>query len=243
MNKEKLIIIAESIQFILLIVNYILNIVKNYSPYANASFVLYTQGSNSYAINTNYQGSIDYEKDCSNMSRSTFEKLDQYFTNENMVIWIKIQYWFFFILIGIIQIYSTVSRIKSSQNKKEFKNTKLAIFITKITFTPAVFIVTGIDYTKPCIKLQISTFFIDVALFANNIFLLALIFAVFCDCKDSKEKDLKYCCISILLIVYLITALVIYFALYFGPVLAKIENALLTLNIISDVASEIFANR
>jgi hypothetical protein len=239
MNKW-LFISSEVIQFLLLITNYVLNIVKNFQPYAKAKYYLLARNDSYYAINLNSDVMpVNYRTECTNMSESTFEKLDKFFTDYGIINWVKIQYFFFFVLITVIQIYTTCTR--KSKNKEN--HTKLACLITKITFAPAVMIVTGIDYTRPCIKLKFSAGIIDVATFANCLFALAFVLTFNLDCKKQQGKDVKYFIIITMLIVYFILAFIIYFVLFFGPVLAIIENILLGLNIILDVVSEIFASR
>jgi hypothetical protein len=227
--------LSEFIQISTLLAVYIMNIMKNYQPYSSFNYRLSNEG---WAVNGEpIDGSIkDY---CTIFSKESFESLinltDKWF-------WlVASQYWLFVVIIIVTQIVNAVNRKggqKGDDQKGVDRKVRLILVLVKLFFAPSVFVVSGIDYTSPCLIMNISTGFLYVAEFANVVLVIALYFTFYSSKKSDEAAGLVICC----LVMYCIAAGIFYIALYFGPIFTKIESGMLTFVMIIDVITNFFDN-
>lgn len=165
------------------------------------------------------------------MSKNSFENLNEHWDSNSIFYKLVVfQYFACFFVLFILQILTTVNRTRQKPfvNKKFFTALMAAI---KILFAPGIFIVTVIDYDRLCIYQSVGTFFLDIAFYANFCLVLIIICPILsCFCKDNEgcfESIVKTSAC-----VYICCSFILYFGIYFGPWVAKIENFIATFALI-----------
>lgn len=223
-SKEILSTSSEIIQSLLLVATFITNIILNYIPYDESKYSYERVGKNYYAIKASVL-EVNYST-CTNLSQYEFDQIMS-FKDSQMGSFVRAQYWICFLVIGGLQIFAWYNRTNKKITNKTFK---IILVCVKIFFAPSIFAVSIIDYKSPCIYIGVGTFFIYVASFAN----LSLFIVFFCIFFiDNKSNDVQYAILAVFGI-YMILALVIYVGIYFGPIFTKLENGMMSLNMILD---------
>jgi len=235
-TNEKLALASEFIQCGFLVGTFITSIILNYVPYEVSIYEYRKVGYDSYAIklpdsieNMNYSM-------CTNLTESEFKSIMELRDSNLLATFIKAQYWICFLIVGAIQAFAWYNR---TFEKVKDKYTKIVLVAVKIFFAPSIFAVSIIDYNSPCIYLSVGTFFITLASLANCALLVLVCIGCAHLCK--KEEDNLVNIALLVFCIYVIMGLVIYVAIYFGPLFTKLENIALTINMGLDAISSYYS--
>ena len=117
---------------------------------------------------------------------------------------------------------------------------KIGLVIVKMLFSPSTFIVLILDYKAPCIYIGVPMFFLNAAVYANTALYLGFIFAILGCVYTDYEWLIKFA--GFLLLAYIGCAIVLYFAVYWGPIVTILENVFLLASIIIDFVITYYFN-
>lgn len=174
------------------------------------------------------------------MSEKTFKHLQSnWISNDIFHIIVQFEYWSSFVALFIIQIVSTVNRSRSQPfiGKIAFK---IYLAVIKILFAPGIFIVSVIDYDRLCIYQTVGTFFLDLAFYTNFCIVVILISPYLCSKLGEDSSECVALIVALAALAYTIGSIILYFGIYFGPWVARIENFIGTFGIVVE-GVEIFS--
>jgi len=201
---------------------------------------------------------------CSIVSENLFKRITYFVKNYAIII----SYFIANIVLFISEITSTYVRVQKIRGtyRLNLKQPKTAdkfswvLFFLKTNFICGTFVVSIIDYSLPCIRLNIAEFFVDAAYYSMiilfttvgiYIFYLTFFCTFVCNIactnvrEDLEEKFKKFknffqivtVIVFIIVILFEITNLVFWIILFLGPKIAVLVNSLYAVNTIADVGN------
>jgi len=223
----------EALHCSILIACIITSVISNYIPFSESLYTFKNETREyGYALKVPISENISYSK-CSKLTEKMFRDINGFIGTGTLGKFVKAQYWICFILLCIIKIISWFYMSKSFWFK-------IGLVLVKMLFSPSTFIVLIMDYKASCIYIGVPMFFLNAAVYANAALYMGFIFA-FLGCAFTDYEWLtKFA--GYLLLAYIGCAIVLYFAVYWGPIVTILENVFLLASIIIDFVITYYFN-
>jgi hypothetical protein len=215
----------EALHCSILIACIITSILSNYVPFSESVYTFKNDTKEyGYALKVPISENITYSK-CSKLTQKMFRDITGFIGTGSLGKFVKAQYWICFLLLCVIKVFSWFYMSKSFWFK-------IGLVIVKMLFSPSTFIVLILDYKASCIYIGVPMFFLNAAIYANIALYMSFILGILCRAYTDYEWLTQFA--GILFLAYIGSAIVLYFAVYWGPLVTILENVILLASIIID---------
>ena len=141
------------------------------------------------------------------------------------------QYWLSCIILFIIQFVVKFTKRCKEGRAKSSKTAKISTHLTKLLFAPGIFVITVPEFENNCFNLPEE--YLYACSFSIILFFICIL----------GSKKLGDCGALLAMSVYFIFCIFIYGSIFFGGKWAKIENSIMTLNVILDFIADCFQEK